>query len=231
MKAMILAAGRGERLRPLTDDCPKPLLPLAGQPLIMHTIRALVAAGFRELVINLAYRGAQIRDALGDGASFGARIVYSDEGAEALETAGGIRQALPWLGRAPFLVVNGDIATDFPFARLTSRLADDDYAHLVLIDNPPHHPDGDFGLSATGRVRDETVGTRLTFSGIGVYRPEWVLAWPPGKQKLAPLLRQAIAEDLISGEHYQGAWHDIGDVDRYRAAQAFLNLIPFQHKI
>ena len=225
MKAMILAAGRGERLRPLTDECPKPLLPVAGQPLILHTIRALVSAGFCDLVINLAYRGAQIRAALGDGAAFGAHITYSDEGPEALETAGGIRQALPWLGDAPFLVVNGDIATDFPFARLRSRLADGDDAHLVLIDNPPHHPDGDFGLSATGRVRDETVGARLTFSGIGVYRPEWVRTWPLGKQKLAPLLRQAIVENFISGEHYRGAWHDIGDVDRYRAAQSFLDSI------
>lgn len=221
MKAMILAAGRGERLRPLTDHCPKPLLPLAGEPLIVHTIRALVAAGFRDLVINLAYRGAQIRECLQDGAAFGARIVYSDEGMEALETAGGIRHALPWLGEAPFLVVNGDIATDFPFARLRETLNTHDDAHLVLVDNPPHHAAGDFVLSAAGRVSDGVTGTRLTFSGIGVYRPAWVRGWPLGKQKLAPLLRQAMALDRVSGEHYQGAWHDIGDLARYRTAQAF----------
>lgn len=166
MKAMILAAGRGERMRPLTDHKPKPLLEANGKPLIVHTINQLVAAGFSDIVINHAHLGQQIEDHLGDGQAFGASIAYSPEG-EALETAGGIIKALPLLGDGPFLVVNGDIATDYPYAILKNQ--DFDLAHLVLINNPEHHPEGDFALDSAGQVL-ETGAEKWTFSGIGLYQ-------------------------------------------------------------
>lgn len=210
MKAMILAAGRGERMRPLTDHTPKPLLEAAGKPLIEHTIGQLVAAGFNDLVINHAHLGEQIERRLGNGQRIGADIAYSPEG-EALETAGGIVKALPLLGKEPFLVVNGDIATDFPFAQL--KLVNVELAHLVLIDNPPHHPQGDFGLEENGVLTNHD-SRRLTFSGIGLYHPDLFKDVAPGKSKLAPLLRKAIDEGKVSGQHFTGFWMDIGTPER-----------------
>lgn len=210
MKAMILAAGRGERMRPLTDRVPKPLLKVGGRTLIERLIGQLTAAGFRELVINHAHLGQQLEQYLGDGSRFGVRIEWSREPEGALETGGGIVQALPLLGGAPFLVVNGDIWTDFPFAGVRRDL--EGLAHLVLIDNPPHHPQGDFALDH-GRVRADGP-VRLTFSGIGVYRPELFRDCQPGKFPLAPLLRAAMAQGMVSGEQYHGTWLDIGTPER-----------------
>jgi MurNAc alpha-1-phosphate uridylyltransferase len=209
---MILAAGRGERMRPLTDHTPKPLLPVAGRPLIEHLIAALVADGFREIVVNTAHLGELIERQLGDGGRLGVRLAYSREG-EALETGGGIRQALPLLGDEPFLVVNGDIATDFPFARL--RQPPSGLAHLVLVPNPSHHGRGDFALVG-GRVAEDGE-VRHTFSGIGVYRPELFADRPPGRFPLAPLLRAAMAREAVSGELYPGFWMDIGTAERLEA--------------
>ena len=211
MKAMILAAGRGERMRPLTDHTPKPLLLAAGKPLIEHTIKQLAAAGFTDIVINHAYLGQQIEDYLGNGQRLGVTICYSREGDTALETAGGIINALPLLGEEPFLVVNGDIATDFPFATLKQQTVD--LAHLVLIDNPAHHPTGDFALNTDGQLT-ETGSTLLTFSGIGLYRAALFANTSTGIVKLAPLLRTAIAEQRISGQYYSGFWMDIGTPER-----------------
>jgi MurNAc alpha-1-phosphate uridylyltransferase len=209
MKAMILAAGRGERMRPLTDSTPKPLLKAGGKALIEHTIDALVAAGFRELVINHAHLGQQLEAYLGDGSRFGVTIEWSREPEGALETGGGIVRALPWLGER-FVVVNCDVWSDFSFARLRETPAG--MAHLVLVDNPPHHPDGDFHLVA-GRVTAEG-GPRLTFSGIGVYHRDLFRGCQPGKFPLAPLLRAAMTRGQISGEHFRGNWFDIGTPER-----------------
>jgi len=213
MKALILAAGRGERLRPLTDHAPKPMLEAGGLPLIEHTVRALVAQGIRDLVVNLAYLGEQIRRHLGDGARFGARIRYSEEGT-ALETGGGILHALPLLGTEPFLVVNGDIASDFPYGSLGLRHSEQ-LAHLVLIDNPPHHPGGDFVLQGE-RVSAEGE-PRLTYSGIAVLNPQLFAGRRPGRFPLAPLLREAMAQGRVSGEHFRGYWLDIGTLERLQA--------------
>ena len=233
MKAMILAAGRGERMRPLTDHTPKPLLEVGGKPLIVWHIENLVRAGIRELVINHAHLGAQIEKALGDGSRFGARIRYSSEG-KALETAGGIAYALPLLlpspsggGRAcegaegggggdPFAVVNGDIFCDYDFARLRERIdalkTNGDTAHLVLVNNPPQHPGGDFGLQQQ-RITDST--PRLTFSGIGIYQPSLFKDIPRGSiAPLAPLLRAQIALGKVGGEHHHGLWVDVGTPQR-----------------
>ena len=211
MKAMILAAGRGERMRPLTDHTPKPLLPVAGRTLIEHTILQLIAAGFNDIIINHAHLGQQIEDHLGDGQRYGASICYSPEGTQGLETAGGIINALPLLGDDVFLVVNGDIATDFPFAELKNQAVD--LAHLVLVDNPEHHPQGDFGLDNTGKVL-ENCTEKLTFSGIGLYRPELFINIPAGSSKLGPLLRQAMANQRVSGQKFAGFWMDIGTPER-----------------
>lgn len=210
MRAMILAAGRGERMRPLTDTTPKPLLHVGGRPLIEYHLDALVRAGITDIVINHAHLGAQIEAALGDGARFGARIRYSAEPEGALETGGGIHRALSLLGAGPFLVVNGDIWTDLDYAMLPSDFTDD--AYLVLIDNPEHHPAGDFCLQ-NGRVHDRD-GLRLTFSGIGLYRASLFAGCAPGKYPLAPLLRAAMARNAVQGMHYQGRWWDIGTPQR-----------------
>jgi MurNAc alpha-1-phosphate uridylyltransferase len=209
---MILAAGRGERMRPLTLSRPKPLLEVGGRALIDHHVAALAASGFRSIVINLSWLGTQIRAHLGDGAAFGVAIEYSDEGPEPLETGGGIYRALPLLGADPFVVVNGDVWTDYPYRDLRDRLADGDLAHLVLVPNPVHHPDGDFVLAADRVV--ETTGERLTFSGIGVYRPELFAGLADGIFRLAPLVRAAARNNRVSAEQYSGAWYDIGTPER-----------------
>lgn len=215
MRAMILAAGRGERMRPLTDHTPKPLLPVGPEPLIGHHLRRLRAAGIEEVVINLAHLGEQLPAALGDGSRYGLRIHYSPEPDGALETAGGIRHALHLLGDAPFLLVNGDVYTDFPFETLRQALKG--LMHLVLIPNPDHHPNGDFALDASGQVALE--GERLTYAGIGVYDPKLFRDLPPGRRPLAPLLKEAIAASQVSGECFTGCWIDVGTPERLARAQ------------
>lgn len=211
MKAMILAAGRGERMRPLTDSTPKPLLEVGGKPLIVWHIEKLARAGFTELVINHAHLGGQIVAALGDGSRFGVSIRYSPE-IEALETAGGIANAMPLLGTDPFLVVNGDIFCDYDFSNLPRELGEFS-AWLVLVDNPEHHPEGDF-LLEQGKVLGEGE-CKLTFSGIGIYRPELFAAIARGaKARLAPILREQMAVGRVGGEHHQGLWLDIGTPQR-----------------
>lgn len=217
MKAMILAAGRGERMRPLTDARPKPLLEAGGKPLIVHLVESLARAGFRDLVINHAHLGEQIERAIGDGARFDVRIVYSPEPEGALETGGGIRQALSLLGD-PFLVVNGDIWTDFPFEHAPRAIAG--LAHLILVDNPVHHPAGDFALREGIVGLDE--GARLTFAGIGVYRSAFFADLPAGRVPLAPLLRAAAAKGQVTGEHYTGRWMDVGTPERLHALDKML---------
>jgi MurNAc alpha-1-phosphate uridylyltransferase len=221
MKAMILAAGRGERMRPLTDVTPKPLLTVGGKPLIVWHIENLARAGFRELVINHAHLGDRIEAALGDGSRFGVSIRYSPE-AEALETAGGIANALPLLGEGPFAVVNGDVFCDCDFARLAGMLRqmaerpDGPAAYLLLVDNPGHHPEGDFAL-AGGKILEHGE-QMLTFSGIGVYLPALFAGIPAGsKAKLAPLLRTWMAHGQVAGEHYRGRWVDVGTPERLAA--------------
>lgn len=220
-KAMILAAGKGERMRPLTVHTPKPLLPVGGRPLIEWQIERLAAAGFHELVINHAHLGPCLEAHLGDGARFGVRIDWSDEG-EPLETAGGIARALPLLGEAPFLVTNGDVYAEYDYARLRPVLADmarqpARLAHLVLVDNPPQHPNGDFLLD-NDKVHSTGEGMRFTFSGIGVYRPELFAGVRPGeKARLAPLLVAAMAQGRVSGEHFSGRWEDVGTPERLAA--------------
>lgn len=212
MKAMILAAGRGERMRPLTDHTPKPLLPVGGKPLIVWHIERLAAAGFRELVINHAHLGAQIEAALGNGSRFGVSIHYSPEG-EALETAGGIANALPLLGDAPFLVINGDIFTDFDLSTLRDKPAENQLAWLVLVDNPEHNGAGDFALEQ-GAVSEQGAAMH-TFSGVGVYRPALFNSVRRGeKARLAPLLRAAMRDGQVGGEWYRGRWLDIGTPQR-----------------
>jgi len=212
MKAMILAAGRGERMRPLSDATPKPLIEVRGKTLIARLIEALARAGIREIVVNHAHFGHLIEAALGDGRSLGVAIGYSRE-AEALETAGGIATALPLLGAEPFIAVNGDIFCDFDFSTLVGRALGQDLAHLVLVANPPHHPQGDFSL--TGTEVDSNSEPKLTFSGIGLYRPELFKSIRSGsKGQLAPLLRSAMARRLVSGEVHRGVWHDVGTPER-----------------
>ena len=217
MMAMILAAGRGERMRPLTDHTPKPLLMVGGKPLIVWHIEKLARAGITDLVINHAHLGAQIEDALGDGCRYGVNIRYSPEHPSALETAGGIAHALHLLGEQPFAVINGDIWCDYDFAHLTKHAAalqaSNDAAHLVLINNPPHHPNGDFHLR-DGRLLP-TDGPKLTFSGIGIYQSALFTGIPRGtKAPLAPLLREQIALGKVGGVHHTGKWIDVGTPQR-----------------
>lgn len=213
MKAMILAAGRGDRMRPLTDSTPKPLLKVGGKSLIAWHLEKLAAAGFSEVVINHAYLGLQIEEALGDGQQFGLNIAYSPE-AQALETAGGIANALDLLGDAQFLVINGDVFTDFNLTKLLNRPMGGDWAHLVLVDNPIQHPQGDFGFDGL-RASNAEEGDRYTFSGIGVYSPQLFAEISVGQPaKLAPLLRNAIAQKKVTAEHYQGFWVDVGTPQR-----------------
>ncbi|MDX1556980.1 MAG: nucleotidyltransferase family protein [Xanthomonadales bacterium] len=215
---MILAAGRGERLRPLTDETPKPLIEVGGKPLIEHHVEALANAGFRELVVNLAHLGDQIEAALGDGSRFGVNIAYSRDPEGALETGGGIVQALDLLGQGAFAVVNGDIFTDFPFSRLRSVKCD--LAHLVLVPNPDHNPDGDFALDGA-RIRNQ--GARMgTFSGIAVYHPRFFADCSPGRFSVVPLLRKAIETHLVSGAWHRGLWNDIGTIGRLEKMRAMV---------
>jgi MurNAc alpha-1-phosphate uridylyltransferase len=210
MKAMLLAAGRGERMRPLTDSVPKPLLRVGGRALIAWHLAALARAGIREVVINLSWLGEQLRAALGDGSDFGVRISWSEEGPVPLETGGGISYALPQLGPGPFLVVNSDIWTDIDFGRLT--LEPEAHAHLVLVANPPHHPRGDFGLDRGFIVNRDS--DRFTYSGVGVYRPEFFAGCMPGRFPLLPVLNRAIAARLVRGQLHRGEWCDVGTAER-----------------
>jgi len=216
MKAMILAAGRGERMRPLTLARPKPLLDVGGRTLIEHHLAQLARAGIAQVVINLSWLGQQIHAALGDGSRFGIDIRYSDEGPEPLETGGGIFRALPQLGPAPFLVLNGDVWTTYPYAGLRERLASGDLAHVVLVPNPQHNEKGDFVLRE-GRMIEGEEGERYTFSGIGVYRPELFDGCQDGVFKLAPLLRKAARAGRVSAELFTGDWLDIGTPERLAA--------------
>ncbi|MFQ1694128.1 N-acetylmuramate alpha-1-phosphate uridylyltransferase MurU [Aeromonas veronii] len=209
MKAMILAAGRGERMRPLTDLLPKPLLAVGGKPLIVHHIEKLKAAGVTELVINHAWLGHKLVESLGDGSALGVTIHWSAE-ESALETAGGIVQALPLLGSDPFLVINGDTWLDLDYHTLVSQPLGDDLAHLWLVPNPPQHPSGDFALQG-GRVVDTPA---FTFSGVGLYDPAAFAGLAGGARKLAPLLRDWMAQGRVGGSLLAGEWRDIGTVDR-----------------
>jgi len=209
---MILAAGRGERMRPLTDYTPKPLLKVGGKSLIVWHLERLAKAGFKDIVINYAYLGEQIKQSLGDGSQWGLKINYSPE-EEALETAGGIANALPILGNKAFLVVNGDIFAEIDFGKLKQIKLECNYAHLVLVNNPPHHPNGDFAIEDD---RLKNLGEHmLTFSGVGIYHPDLFATVKGGESaKLAPLLRVAIAENKVTAEFYQGEWFDIGTPER-----------------
>jgi MurNAc alpha-1-phosphate uridylyltransferase len=213
---MVLAAGRGERMRPLTDRTPKPLLTVRGKPLIEYHLERLARAGIERVVINLAWLGDMIRGALGDGARFGLRIDYSDEAPRALETGGGIQRALSLLGPGAFLVVNGDVFTDFPFERL--ELPRERDAHLVLVPNPAQHPRGDFGVR--GGLALAEADTRYTFSGIAAYRPELFAGSTAGAFPLKPLLVRSMAAGRCSAELYQGLWQDVGTVERLEALNA-----------
>jgi len=211
MKAMILAAGLGKRMRPLTDSCPKPLLPVAGKPLIVHHLERLEQAGIQEVVINVSHLAEQIIKALGDGSQYGLTLRFSRE-ATPLETGGGIRQALPLLGEAPFLLVNGDVwCKALPKLR---ALQGDDLAHLMLVDNPEHHPDGDFSLD-NGRVQEGQ--PRLTFSGLSIIHPALLAHQAQGAFALAPLLKAAMQQGRVSGEHFDGQWVDVGTPRRLAA--------------
>jgi MurNAc alpha-1-phosphate uridylyltransferase len=213
LKAIILAAGRGERMRPLTDRLPKPLLEVGGKPLIVHHIEKLAALGCERVVINHAHLGEMIEGALGDGARYGVTIDYSRE-EQALETAGGIARALPLLGNEPFIAVNADVYSDFDYAALAAAggTLGPALAHLVLVDNPPQHPDGDFALQG---AEVAAAGDKLTFSGLAVYRPALFEGIAPGtRAALAPLLRREIAAGRVRGEHFTGCWCDVGTPDR-----------------
>ncbi|MDX3934721.1 N-acetylmuramate alpha-1-phosphate uridylyltransferase MurU [Stenotrophomonas sp.] len=233
MKAMIFSAGKGERMRPLTLHTPKPLLVAGGKPLIVWHLERLAAAGIDEVVINTAWLGDQFAPALGDGARWGLRLHFIDEGAVPLETGGGILNALPILGEAPFLVINGDVWTDVDVATLPRTPAGD--AHLVLVDNPAQHPRGDFILYADGRVSDDGDSARLTYTGVGVYRPAIIDGWravigatvgaaaTPPQFGLAPLLRHAMAQGRVTGQHHRGRWTDVGTPERLAQLDAELN--------
>lgn len=220
MKAMVLAAGRGERMRPLTDREPKPLLRVAGKRLIEYHLERLESGGFRDVVINTAWLGDMIETAIGAGERFGLSITYSHERPEALETGGGIFNALPLLGSAPFLLVNGDVWADIDFGALRRAPPPGSLAHLVLVPNPPQHMRGDFRLEQ-GHVM-EGEGTRHTYSGIGIYTPEFFAGCAPGKFPLLPLLKRAIGQNALTGELHEGQWYDIGTIERLKSLDAQL---------
>ena len=238
MRAMILAAGRGERMRPLTDHRPKPLLEVGGRKLIEWHLQGLARAGFREVIINLAWLGAQIPAALGDGSRYGLSLHYSDEGEHALETGGGIFKALPWLGEGPFLVINGDVWSDFDYGKLrgAAALEPEALARLVLVPNPPQHPRGDFlleprvhvhgavpsGAAARYLVRDAEGAPKYTFSGVCVYRAAFFEGCSGGRFPMLPLFRRAAAAGRLSGDLYDGLWFDIGTPERLASLDARL---------
>jgi MurNAc alpha-1-phosphate uridylyltransferase len=231
MKALILAAGLGERMRPLTNTTPKPLLEAGGKPLIAWHLEKLAAIGVREVVVNTSWLAPRFPELLGDGARWGLRLHFVYEGPTPLETGGGMLNALPLLGDAPFLAVNGDVWTDFDFARLPKQPRG--IAHLVLVDNPPQHPAGDFALHDDGRVDDAERG-RLTFSGIGLYRPSLFDGWrdiigdapgadeTPPRFRTPPLLRAAMARGEVDGTHHAGRWTDVGTPQRLADLDASL---------
>ena len=223
MRAMILAAGRGERMRPLTDSCPKPLLPVADKPLIVYHLEKLAVAGIREVVINHAYLGRQLVEYLDDGSRFGLALRYSDESDQVLETGGGILRALPLLGDEPFWVINGDIWTDLDYCRLPRQLAPGQLAHLLLADNPTHNPDGDFQLS--GSLLKSEGPEKLTFAGIGLYDPRLFAGCRPGRFALAPLLREAMGRQAIAGSHCGGYWTDVGTPQRLADLEQYLQTV------
>ncbi len=221
MRALILAAGRGERMRPLTNDLPKPLLPAGGQPLIDYHIRALARAGIRELVVNLSWQGEKLKDYLGDGRRYDVTIAFSEEGPEPLETGGGIHHALPLLGAEAFWVVNGDIGCDYAFAQRS--LVPGTLAHLVLVPNPPHNPRGDFQLHGDRIAPGPPAGADArTFAGISVLDPQLFAGATPGRFPLAPLLRAAAERGAVTGEEYGGRWTDVGTPERLQALDAEL---------
>jgi N-acetyl-alpha-D-muramate 1-phosphate uridylyltransferase len=213
---MVLAAGRGERMRPITDTLPKPLVPVAGKPLIGYHLERLARAGFQNVVINLSWLGDRISAALGDGHDYGLSITYSEEGPEPLETGGGIFKALPLLGPGPFLVVNGDTWSDIEYGHLA--LEDGANGHLVLVPNPTHNTRGDFGIDGDFVV-DRDVD-RFTYSGVGVYRPEFFAGCSPGKFPMLPLLKRAISARLLRGEVHRGEWCDVGTPQRLATLDA-----------
>lgn len=218
MKAMVLAAGRGERLRPITDTLPKPLVRVAGRPLIVYHLQALARAGIRDVVINLSWLGGRIRAELGDGSAHGVHIQYSDEGPVALDTGGGIHHALDRLGPEPFLLVNGDTWTDLDFGSLCAHAQSDTHAgvlaRLVLVPNPSQHPQGDFALQGDRVVDLPAPAPRFTYSGIAMLRPELFAGSAPGKFSLVPLLKRASAAGRLRGQLYGGGWCDVGTVQR-----------------
>lgn len=232
MKALVFAAGLGERMRPLTDHTPKPLLVAGGKPLIEWHLEKLAALGVREVVVNTSWLAGQFPSVLGDGSRWGLHLHFAYEGNTPLETGGGILNALPLLGEAPFIAVNGDIWCDFDFAHLPAEPEGE--AHLLLVDNPAHHPEGDFVLDANGRVHDAGDAPRLTFAGLGVYRPSLLTGWrqvigtaeganaTPPRFKLAPLLRAAMARGAVQGQHHQGRWTDVGTPQRLQSLDATL---------
>lgn len=218
MKAMILAAGMGNRMRPLTLHTPKPLLEVGGKPLIVWHIEKLQKMGVQEIVINTAWLGEKLADALGDGSQFGVKILWSHEG-EGLETAGGIINALSLLGNEPFILVNGDVWTTMDFAPLLNVQLQDDLAHLVLVENPVQHPQGDFILAANKAYTFEQArsGENLTYSGVAVMHPQMFNGLESGKRPLAPLLKQAMQQEKISAQKLQGVWVDVGTPERLNA--------------
>ena len=218
MKALILAAGRGERMRPLTDTIPKPLLKVGGKRLIEYHLDKLKQANITDVVINHAWLGEKVEQALGDGSRYGVNIQYSAEG-EALETAGGIIKALPLLGNSAFIVINGDIFCDYDASSLMGPIPG--LAHLLLVDNPEHNPEGDFALTESGEVK-QAGENKLTFSGIGIYHPDLFKNMEQGKRPLAPLLRDAMDKHFVTGTHYRGMWHDIGTPERLSELDLYL---------
>ena len=218
MKAMVLAAGFGNRLRPLTDHAPKPLLPIGGKPMIVHHLEKLAAAGFKEVVINLGHLGHKIPEALGDGSSWGLSIAYSDEGPDPLETGGGLAKALPLLGDEPFLLVNGDVWSDLDFSSIPSSLAENDLATLFLVPKPGWREKGDFSLSNSRVVESER--PEYLYAGIALYHPKILEGAKVEKFSIIPRLKSAISKNLVGGILFSGEWDDVGTPDRLSSLQS-----------